>query len=125
MLLGSANMDYIKEGDKGLIAAPEDVHKTCSQMFMKYCMFRMFLNVHPDARILQYQTIMILLLVQCAWISEYATWFCKHGLYQRRGQGAYCRPGGGPQNMFIDVDEMLHMCMMFLNVHPDTIILQY
>ena len=43
------------------------------------------------------------------WISVYATWFCKHGLYQRRGQGAYCRPGGCSQNMFIDVDGILHV----------------
>ncbi len=48
-----------------------------------------------------------------------------HGLYQRRGQGAYCRPGGGSQNMFIDVHEILHMFMMFLNVHPDAIVFQY
>ena len=27
---GSANMDYIKEGDKGFLAAPGDIHKTCS-----------------------------------------------------------------------------------------------
>ena len=52
---------------------------------------------------------MILLFVQCAWISVYATWFCKHGLYQTRGQGAYCRPGGCSQHMFIDVDEILHV----------------
>ena len=52
---------------------------------------------------------MILLPVQWAWISVYATWFCKHGLYQTRGQGAYCRPGGCSQHMFIDVDEILHV----------------
>jgi hypothetical protein len=46
-------------------------------------------------------------------------------LYQRRGQGASCRPGGCAQKMFIDVDEILHMFMMSLNVHPDAIILQY
>ena len=28
-------------------------------------------------------------------------------------------------HMFIDVDEILRMFMMFLNVHPDAIILQY
>ena len=86
-------------------------------------MFMMFLNVHPDAIVFQYKTITISLFVQCAWISVYATWFCKHGLYQTRGQGAYCRPGGCSQHMFIDVDEILHMFMVFVNVHHDAIIL--
>ena len=39
MLNGSANMEYMQEGDKGLIAAPEDVRKASSLMFM-------FIGVH-------------------------------------------------------------------------------
>ncbi len=39
----------------------------------------------------------------------YATRFCKDGVHARRGQGAYCRPGECSQNMFIDVDEILHV----------------
>ena len=70
-------------------------------------MFMMFLNVHPNAIIFQYETIMILLFVQCAWISVYATWFCKHEHTLAHGwaqahslplplQGTTCPPGAGP-----------------------------
>ncbi len=34
LLHGSANIEYVQEGEKGLIATPVDVHKPCSQMFM-------------------------------------------------------------------------------------------
>ena len=39
LLHGCANIDYFQEGETGLIAAPVEVHKTCSQMFM-------FIDIH-------------------------------------------------------------------------------
>ena len=85
-------------------------------------MCMMFLIVHPDAVILQYlsddhDTIVcsvtfILIPILGFTASVYGTHmrvYMLHGLYQRRGQGAYCRPGGYSQNMFIDDDDILHV----------------
>ena len=91
-LCDCANMDCIKEGEKGLIAAPR-LHTRC---------------LHVNRIMLQWWSTYTrrswyYLCSVCTWISVYTIWLCKHGLHQRRGQGAYCRP---------EVAHKMHTCRL-------------